>query len=161
MPVISMRGLNLDKIHRFPYRSSFMEDISLHILDVAENSLRAGAENVIIRLTEKPAIHTLILEVEDDGRGMDNETLQCALSPFFTTKHGKKFGIGLSLLSQAAEDTGGTMTVTPGKECGIKITAVFRTDHVDMKPLGDIQKTVRLLQATHPDVYFFFEYLRE
>ena len=135
-----------------------MEDLSLHILDIAENSLRAGAENIDIRLVENHADHTLVLEIVDDGRGMDEETLKNATSPFFTTKNGKKFGIGLSLLSQAAEDTGGTMRVEAGKEQGIKITATFQTTHADMKPLGDIAKTVRLLRFTHPKVNLSFEH---
>ena len=133
-----------------------MEDLSLHILDIADNSLRAGAENIDIRLVENHTEHTLVLEIEDDGRGMDEETLRNATSPFFSTKDRKKFGIGLSLLSQAAEDTGGKMTIEAGKERGIKITATFQTDHADMKPLGDIRKTMRLLSFTHPEVNFSF-----
>jgi signal transduction histidine kinase len=136
-----------------------MEDLSLHILDIVDNSLRAGAENVAIRLREDLEAHTLILEIEDDGPGMDDETLQHAMSPFFTTKGGKKFGIGLSLLCQSAEDTGGTMRLERAQERGIKLTAIFHTNHADMKPLGNIAKTVRLLRFTHPEVNFSFEHV--
>jgi signal transduction histidine kinase len=131
-----------------------MEDLSLHILDIADNSLRAGAENITIRLIENPDDHILILEIEDDGPGMDQDMLNKAMSPFFTTKNGKKFGIGLSLLSQASEAVGGTMSIKKGNERGVKISATFHTDHVDMKPLGDIDKMVRILRVTHPEVNF-------
>ena len=134
-----------------------MEDLSLHILDIVDNSLRAGAENIAIRLVENRDEHILILEIEDDGPGMDDETLRKAMNPFFTTKNGKKFGIGLSLLSQAAEAVEGTMSLEKRKERGIKITATFHIDHVDMKPLGDIDKMVRILKLTHPEVNFSFE----
>jgi signal transduction histidine kinase len=138
-----------------------MEDLSLHIMDIAENSLRVGAENVDIRLLEDPTNHTLTLEIVDDGPGMDEETLKNAMNPFFTTKDGKKFGLGLSLLAQASEDAGGTMKIERGKERGIKITATFYTDNIDMKPIGNIDKTLRVLRAAHPNVNFSFEHIED
>lgn len=136
-----------------------MEDLSLHILDIVDNSLRAGAENIAVRLVDNTVEHTLILEIEDDGIGMDAEMLNNAANPFFTTKNSKKFGIGLSLLSQASEDAGGKMRIERGKERGVKITATFHADHVDMKPIGDINKTMRVLRATHPEVNLSFEHI--
>ena len=136
-----------------------MEDLSLHILDIVDNSLRAAAANVIVRLIENATDRTLTLEIEDDGVGMDDDELRHAMNPFFTTKDGKKFGIGLSLLAQAAEDVGGSMQIEPGPDFGIKITAIFHTDHPDMNPLGDIHKTLRVLQATHQEVQLSFEHL--
>jgi signal transduction histidine kinase len=135
-----------------------MEDLSLHLLDIVDNSLRAAAANISIRFIENRAAHTLTLEIEDDGVGMDDEELRHAMDPFFTTKNGKKIGIGLSLLFQAAEEVGGSMRVEPGAQFGIKVTAFFRTEHPDMKPLGDIDKTIRVLRATHPDVNISYEY---
>lgn len=136
-----------------------MEDLSLHILDIVDNSLRAAAANVSIRLVENTEERTLTLEIEDDGVGMDDEELRHAMDPFFTTKSGKKIGIGLSLLCQAAEEVGGSMRIEPGAEFGIKLMAFFYSDHPDMKPLGDIEKTIRVLRATHPDVIISFEHL--
>jgi signal transduction histidine kinase len=138
-----------------------MEDLSLHIMDIAENSLRAGAENIVIRLVENTENHTLTLEIEDDGPGMDEEMLRNAANPFFTTKDGKKFGLGLSLLSQASEEVGGTMKIERGHDRGIKITAIFYTDNIDLKPIGNIDKTLRVLRAAHPDVNFFFERIKD
>lgn len=134
-----------------------MEDLSLHVMDIAENSLRAGAENIYIRLLENTNI--LTLEIEDDGAGMADEILENAKNPFFTTRKGKKFGFGLSLLSQASEEAGGNMKIEKGKEKGIKITATFDKNNVDIKPIGNIEKTIRVLKAAHPEVNISFEYI--
>jgi signal transduction histidine kinase len=135
-----------------------MEDLSLHILDIAENSLRAGAQNVSIRLVEDENDHALILEIEDDGKGMDDDTLKNAADPFFTTKAGKRFGLGLSLLSQASEAAGGSMKVERRTGTGTRIVATFDKDNIDIKPLGNIDKTMRVLKTSHPEVNFSFEH---
>ncbi|HXF06172.1 MAG TPA: ATP-binding protein [Blastocatellia bacterium] len=134
-----------------------MEDLSLHILDIVENALRAGARNVTIRLTQSTKEDRLILEVIDDGKGMDEETLSRSLDPFFTTKTGRRIGLGLPFLAQAAEEAEGKLSIesTPGR--GTKVTATFRLSHIDRKPLGDIEETIRCLRATHPEVCFRFE----
>lgn len=136
-----------------------MEDLSLHILDIVENSLRAGARNVDIRLVEYKDDNMLILRIEDDGNGMDEKTLKNAMDPFFTTKEGKKFGLGLALLSQASREAGGNMSVEKGTVRGTKITATFSTDNIDLKPIGDINTTMRVLKASHPEVNFSFEHI--
>jgi len=134
-----------------------MEDISLHILDIAENSLRAGAHNIIIRVMEQE--DTLTLEIEDDGIGMNGELIRNATNPFFTTKDGKKFGLGLALLTQAAHETGGEVKIENCKTKGLKISASFNMDNIDSKPLGDLNKTMRVLKATHPEINFMFEHI--
>ncbi len=136
-----------------------MEDLSLHIMDIVDNSLRAGARNILITLEEDPGNHTLDLHIEDDGEGMDEELLKQAVNPFYTTKEGKKFGLGLSLLSQACTDAGGRMQLEPGKDGGLKLTASFDKSHVDMKPLGNIPKTLKVLKAAHPDVHVTFQHI--
>lgn len=134
-----------------------MEDLSLHILDIVENSIRADAHNVEIQLSENEESNMLILKIVDDGKGMNNQTLKNAANPFFTTKEGKKFGLGLSLLAQASEEAGGDIKVEKRGDRGTRITVSFIRDHIDLKPLGDIEKTLRVLRATHPDVNFSFE----
>ncbi len=136
-----------------------MEDLSLHILDIAENSLNAGAQNIRVLLIEKN--ETLILEIDDDGRGMNEDILSKANDPFFTTKEGKKIGLGLAFLSQAAEETGGNLKIERRTEKGIQIIACFNKNNIDMKPLGDIKKTMRVLKASHPEVNFVFEHIVE
>lgn len=119
-----------------------MEDLSLHILDIAENALRAGARNIRIRVKEDLGANILELEVEDDGMGMDPEMVEKASDPFFTTRKTRRFGLGLALLKEAAEAASGQLRIfsEPGK--GSKVSAIFQRDHIDRKPLGDIGSTI-------------------
>ena len=134
-----------------------MEDISLHILDIVENALRAGAENVVIRLAQSEKQDRLVLEVTDDGEGMTEEETRRSLDPFFTTKQGKRVGLGLPLLAQAAEETGGRLEVQSTAGHGTKVIATFGLSHIDRKPLGNMEETLHCLQATQPEVCFRFE----
>lgn len=136
-----------------------MEDLSLHILDLVENSLAAKARNVAIRLREDPKADLLILEIEDDGEGMEEEKRREALSPFFTTK-GKKTGLGLALLAQSAQEAGGRVELESREGRGTKVKATFRLSHVDRRPVGDVEETLRCLRGTHPEVNISFAYDR-
>lgn len=129
-----------------------MEDLSLHILDIAENAVEAGATWVKISLIEDRKGDLLKLEIEDNGRGMSEEECRQALDPFYTTKKTRRFGLGLPLLQQACLATGGQLTLesSPGK--GTKVTATFRLSHIDLKPLGDIALTLMALIAGHPEI---------
>jgi signal transduction histidine kinase len=133
-----------------------MQDLSLHILDVAENAVRSGAGRVAISITDDES-GTVVLVIEDDGEGMDADTVSRVLDPFYTTKSGKRVGLGLGLLSQSAEETGGRLTIEsePGK--GTKITAQFRSDHPDMRPMGDVVETMAALVTGNPAVRFVFD----
>ena len=128
-----------------------MEDISLHILDIAENSVRADARTIEITVTRDIQRDLLLVEVIDDGRGMDPVTLARARDPFFTTKH-KKTGLGIPFLSQTAEQTGGKVSLesAPGK--GTKVKAVFGWSHVDRPAIGNLADTLMTLIAGHPDL---------
>jgi signal transduction histidine kinase len=134
-----------------------MEDISLHILDIAENSIRAKAKNVNIILIEDKKNDLLTLTIEDDGEGMDDKTKEYALSPFFTTKNCKKVGLGLAFLSHSAEEAEGAMKIEsePGK--GTKITAAFKLGHIDRKPFGNLNETIKCLKTTHPEINITFD----
>ena len=133
-----------------------MEDISLHILDIAENAVRADAKTITIIITKDAERDLLRVEVIDDGRGMDAETLAKVRDPFFTTKR-KKTGLGIPLLSQAAEQAGGNVTVdsAPGK--GTKVAATFLWSHMDRPAIGSVADTVLTLIAGHPDLDVVYE----
>ena len=135
-----------------------MQDLSLHILDVAENAIRAEAKTVTIKIVEDERNERLTLSIGDDGVGMDKETADRVLDPFFTTKGGKKVGLGLSLLAQAAKDTGGDLKVDSKETGGTTITAVFNPNHPDMKPMGDVLETVAALMVGNPGVRFIFDH---
>lgn len=131
-----------------------MEDISLHILDIAENSVRADAQVIEIRAARENDL--LRIEVIDNGRGMDEGTLARVRDPFFTTKH-KKTGLGIPLLTQAAEQTGGSLALDsePGK--GTRVTVTFGWGHLDRPPVGSIAETLLTLIAGHPDRDYRYE----
>jgi signal transduction histidine kinase len=135
-----------------------MEDISLHILDVVENSIRAGAEHIGIKLDNERQEGNLLLYISDDGKGMDERTLENVTSPFYSTKEGKNFGLGISLLKQAVLDTQGKFEINSGLGIGTEIKAVFKIGHPDMKPLGDIMLTVKMLRLSHPEIEFIYEF---
>jgi anti-sigma regulatory factor (Ser/Thr protein kinase) len=129
-----------------------MRDLSLHILDVVENSIRAQARKIEIAIEDDSEKDLLTLEISDDGTGMDEETVKMVLDPFFTTKTTRRFGLGLPLLAESARMANGEFSVTsePGK--GTKVKATFQASHIDTKPLGDIPETVVTLIMGHPEV---------
>jgi hypothetical protein len=128
-----------------------VEDISLHILDIAENSVRAAARTIEITVTKDMQHDLLLVEVSDDGRGMDSEALARVWDPFFTTKH-KKTGLGIPLLSQTAQQSGGKVSVESAPGRGTKVRAVFRWSHVDRPVIGNLADTLMTLIAGHPDL---------
>lgn len=138
-----------------------MEDLSLHILDVAENGLRAGARHVWIRIREDLGADLLEIEVEDDGEGMEPAMVERVLDPFVTTRTTRRVGLGLPLLEEAARMAGGRVEVssTPGK--GTLVRASFRHGHIDRKPLGDMGMTVASLVSGAPEVEIVYEHRRD
>jgi len=133
-----------------------VEDISLHILDIAENAVRADAKTITITITMDAAHDLFRVEVIDDGRGMDAGTLAKVRDPFFTTKR-KKTGLGIPLLSQAAEQAGGKVTVESAPGRGTKVAVTFRWSHVDRPAIGSMADTVLTLIAGHPDLDVVYE----
>ena len=129
-----------------------MEDISLHILDIVENSVAASADKIEIRISEDKKEDLLSIEVIDNGVGMDEETVKKALDPFFTTKTVRRFGFGLSLLSEAAKAANGQLSIHSKKGEGTKIKADFQYSHIDRQPLGDINQTIITLIIGNPEV---------
>jgi signal transduction histidine kinase len=106
-----------------------MEDLSLHILDVAENSISSSAGRIEIRINEDAENDVLTIEIKDDGKGMDEQTLQKALDPFFTTRTTRRVGLGLPLLAQAARETDGKIELhsSPGQGTTVRATFCYST----------------------------------
>jgi len=137
-----------------------MEDISLHILDIAENSVAANADKIEIKISENIKKDLLTIEIIDNGKGMDEETLKKALDPFYTTKTVRRFGFGLSLLSEAAKAANGHFSIHSKKGKGTKISANFQHSHIDRQPLGDVGQTIFTLIIGNPEIDFYFEHKR-
>ena len=135
-----------------------MEDLSLHILDIVENSIAAMAKRIEIRIDEDQANDLVTIEIKDDGKGMDERTLKKALDPFFTTRTTRRVGLGLSLLAQAAEDSEGTFDISSSPGKGTTVNATFRMSHPDCKPMGDIGQTIQVLVISHPEIDFLYEH---
>lgn len=137
-----------------------MEDISLHILDIVENSIIAGAKNISIKINEDKKKDLLEIEIKDDGKGMDEKLMRKAIDPFVTTKAGKKTGFGLALLEEAAKSAGGSFSVKSKKGVGTVIRSSFQYNHWDRKPMGNIKETLLCLIVSNPDVHFAYKYTK-
>jgi len=136
-----------------------MEDLSLHILDIAENAIAAGATRVLIAVNENEKRDILAFRVTDNGRGMSREERERALDPFFTTKR-KRTGLGLPLLAQAAEVCGGRVIIESVPRKGTRVTARFRFGHIDRPPLTKMAETMMTLFFGHADVEFRYRQTR-
>lgn len=126
-----------------------MQDLSLHILDIVENSIAAGAEKIEITINENIKKNMLSIMIRDNGKGMDKKTLNKALDPFYTTKKTRRVGLGLSMLAQAAKEAEGNFDIKSKRGCGTTVTAAFEYDHIDRKPIGDMAKTMIALIVSH------------
>lgn len=137
-----------------------MKELSLNILDIAENSLKAGATLLEILLNENNNILTIV--INDNGCGMSQETLQNVTNPFYTTRTTRKVGLGIPFFKEAAEQTGGRFEIASVERavdplnCGTRVTAVFKTDSIDFTPIGDIVSTLTTLVHGSPDVDLVF-----
>ncbi len=137
-----------------------MKELSLNILDITENSVKAGATLTEIILEETD--ENLTLTIKDDGCGMSEETVKSVTDPFYTTRTTRKVGLGIPFLKLAAEQTGGSLKiksqVADGENSahGTCVMATFNKDHLDFTPLGDVTATVTTLVQGHPDTDFLF-----
>jgi len=129
-----------------------MEDISLHILDIIENSVSAKASKIEIIISEDKKMDLLSIEISDNGEGMDEGTVKKVLDPFFTSKTARRFGLGLPLLSEAAKAANGNLSLKSEKGKGTKIKAKFKYSHIDRKPLGNISQTIITSIIGNPEI---------
>jgi anti-sigma regulatory factor (Ser/Thr protein kinase) len=127
--------------------------LSLYLLEMLENSTRAGAGEVSTGLTVDRARNVLELTVDDDGHGL-TVTAEQALDPFYTTKDGKKTGLGLSLFKAEAEAGGGSLTIGASESGGVRVCVALQLDHVDRPPIGDVATSLLVMAATNPQVDF-------
>lgn len=136
-----------------------MKELSLNILDIAENSVKAKA--TLTEITVEENSETLTLTITDNGCGMPEEIVKSVTDPFYTTRTTRKVGLGLPLLKMAAEQTGGSISVksSQGEDHGTGVKAVFYKKHIDFTPLGDVIATVTTLIQGHPETDFVFKHL--
>ncbi|MEI7830226.1 MAG: ATP-binding protein [Prolixibacteraceae bacterium] len=135
-----------------------MKNIALHILDLVENAARAKAKSVEVSISEDTKNDRYMLSIKDDGTGMNEEILQKAADPFFTSRLTRKVGLGLPLVKMNAERTGGSFSLdsVPGR--GTKLEAMFKMSHPDRLPLGEIGDVMVLLTTGLPALHLVYEH---
>ncbi|MEG1560020.1 MAG: ATP-binding protein [Clostridia bacterium] len=135
-----------------------MKDISLHILDIVENSISANAKNVEICIEIETDADNLTVSVRDDGKGMDEDTAAHVISPFSTSRTTRKVGLGIPFFKAGAEMTDGSFSLESALGKGTFIAATYTLSHIDRPPLGDIADTMKILIVCNQDVDFLFVY---
>ncbi len=133
-----------------------MRDISLHLLDIAQNSIRAKSSLIRIDMTVDKAKDELVIVIEDNGCGMSKEILKRVKSPFTTSRTTRKVGLGIPLFTASCENTGGRLDIESQIGKGTRLTAHLGFSHIDRPPLGDIAETVAALTLLNPDIDFVF-----
>lgn len=133
-----------------------MRELSLNILDIAQNSISAGASLTEIVVNENTKDNTLLIGIYDNGCGMTEEQVKSVIDPFFTTRTTRKVGMGIPLFKMSCEQTGGKFTIESQKGVGTKINALYKTDSVDFTPLGDIAATIVTIVSMNSDKEFLY-----
>lgn len=136
-----------------------MQELSLNVLDIAQNSIKAKAKLIHIAVVKQTPIHRLTITVTDDGCGMSEEQVQKVTDPFFTTRKTRSVGLGIPFFKMSAEMTGGEFKIKSSLGVGTEITAVYDYTHLDFMPLGDMAATMVSLVSVNPDIDFVYEYV--
>lgn len=134
-----------------------MRDLSLHILDIVQNSIKANASTVTVHLGEDAENNHLVLEIEDNGYGMDNDFLNRVEDPFTTSRTTRKVGLGIPLLKESALKCDGKFKIYSEKNIGTKVSAAFSINHIDRLPIGAIADTMITIITAHTNVRFILQ----
>ena len=137
-----------------------MREISLHIMDIVENSVAAGAKRVQISVVEDTKKNQLRIAIKDNGRGIPEHRLDQVLDPFYTTRTTRRVGLGLSLFREAARRCDGEFALHSKVGEGTEVSASFRLDHLDLAPLGDMASSMTSLIMGNPEVDFVYTHER-
>lgn len=137
-----------------------MREISLHILDIAENSVAAQAKNILISVEENTESDRLCISIQDDGKGMDEKMVSRVIDPFTTSRTTRKVGLGIPLLKEAAETCNGFLIITSQPGSGTSVNVEFELNHIDRMPLGNLKDTFFSLFIAFPEIHWIFKYYR-
>jgi hypothetical protein len=138
-----------------------MRELSLHVMDITQNSISAGASHIGIVVEEDTKAKTLSIRIEDNGKGMSPEQVAQVQDPFYTTRTTRKVGLGVPFFRMAAQMTGGNLSIRSQQGVGTWVEATFCTDHIDMVPLGNMQETILLLVVANPQLDFTYTRIRD
>jgi hypothetical protein len=135
-----------------------LEDLSHHLLDIAENGVNAGADAIFVEINDSG--DRILFSVRDNGRGMTEETVRAVVNPFYTTRTERRVGLGLPFLKQLAELCGGTFAVASEPGEGTEVKASFLKSSIDLPPLGDIPSTLMTLFIGNPEISWKYTHRR-
>jgi len=135
-----------------------MNELSLNILDIAQNSIAADATLVEVDVEENNKSDKITIRVKDNGRGMSEDFLKTVEDPFITTRTTRKIGLGISFLKEAAEITGGTIAINSVLGVGTTISANFVMSHIDRQPIGNLTETIITLVTLNTGIDFIIRY---
>lgn len=138
-----------------------MKELSLHILDIVQNSIVADATFIGIKIEEDSNANSLSVEIVDNGKGMSPEVLQAVLDPYTTSRTTRKVGMGLPLLNDACKIAGGTLVVESQLGNGTQVFANFILNHIDRQPIGDMAGVVVLLVTANPNIDFYYTHSKD
>jgi anti-sigma regulatory factor (Ser/Thr protein kinase) len=133
-----------------------VRELSLHVMDIVENGVAAGATLIEIGIVEHRKGNRFGMTIKDNGRGIPEDMLDRVIDPFYTTRTTRRVGLGLSLLREAARRCDGDFRMTSKEGEGTKVYASFRLDHIDLAPLGDMAGSMMSLVMGNPDVDFVY-----
>jgi len=136
-----------------------VRELSLHILDIAENGITAGADCIQILINEALNEDLLTIVIEDNGRGMSAEKLRKPTDPFITSRTTRRVGLGLSLLAAATDRCAGKLEIDTEPGRGTRVEATFRYSHIDRAPVGDMASTITTLIMGNPQVDFVYTHI--
>jgi hypothetical protein len=135
-----------------------VREIALHLLDIAENSVAARANQIEVSVIEDLLSDRLAAAVRDNGKGMDEETVRRICDPFVTSRTTRKVGLGIPLLKAAAEACNGYLRIWSNPDKGTKLEVEFQRSHIDRMPLGDLASTILTLVVAYPEIRWLFKY---
>jgi anti-sigma regulatory factor (Ser/Thr protein kinase) len=136
-----------------------MRELSLHILDIAENGITAGADWIHILVEEDRTADLLSVIITDNGHGMPAEKVDKLTDPFVTSRTTRRIGLGLSLLAAATERCEGRLSVETEPDAGTKVKATFLYSHIDRAPVGDMAATITTLIGGNPQIEFAYTHI--
>ncbi|MEF9958985.1 MAG: ATP-binding protein [Niameybacter sp.] len=133
-----------------------MKELSLHLLDIIQNSVRAQAHQIKVSVDEQPNANRLTLTIEDDGMGIPEVIFEQVTNPFITTRTLRKVGLGLPFLSQLCQECAGELKIVSEEGKGTCITATMEYNHIDRLPIGDMASTMHVLIMARPDIHYIY-----
>lgn len=135
-----------------------MRELSLHIMDIVENGVAAGATLIEISVKEERKENRLRITVKDNGRGIPQDAMEKVFDPFYTSRKTRRVGLGLSLFREASRRCGGDLSLRSKEGEGTETTADFQLDHLDLAPMGDVGGSMATLIMGNPEVDFVYSH---